>query len=188
MVIAVITVYMVFAVPRTRSAGTTMVEAMIAVSLVAAFFATIFELNAVCLRYIDASKESLAALQGVQDRLEALRNLAFTPDPTGSDLANATYLQTLMATPANGSDFANTKPIEVVTIKAYNTSTKSTSGTGIQITRPVGANVTPSIDLNSLVLPVPATVLVNVKYQWSMLGGRSRTEQTETIISSGTKK
>jgi hypothetical protein len=165
-----------------------MVETMVAVALVAAFFATIFELNAVCLRYIDASKESVAALQGVQDRLETLRNLAFTPDPAGSDLANATYLQTLMAAPANGSDFAKTKPIEVVTIKAYNTSTKSTSGIGIKISRPAGANVTPSIDLNSLVLPVPAVVLVNVTYTWSMLGGRSGSEQTETIIASGTKK
>jgi Tfp pilus assembly protein PilV len=179
---------MILSHSKHPQSGTTMVETMVAVALVGAFFATIFELNAVCLRYIDASKESLAALQGVQDRLEALRNLAFTPDPAGSDLANATYLQTLMATPANGSDFAKTKPIEVVTIKAYNTSTKSTSGTGIQITRPVGANVTPSIDQNSLVLPIPATVLVNVKYQWNMLGGRSGSEQTETIISSGTKK
>ena len=165
-----------------------MVETMVAVALVAAFFATIFELNAVCLRYIDASKESVAALQGVQDRLETLRNLAFTPDPAGSDLANATYLKGLMVTPANGSDFAKIKPTEVVTIKAYNTGTKSTSGIGIQISRPAGANVTPSIDLNSLVLPVPAVVLVNVKYTWSMLGGRPGSEQTETIIASGTKK
>jgi Tfp pilus assembly protein PilV len=175
--------------PSKRSqSGITLVETVIATTIIAIFFATIFELNAVCLRYIDASKESVAALQGVQDRLETLRNLAFTPDPAGSDLANATYLQTLMATPADGSDFAKTKPTEVVTIKAYNTSTKSTSGIGIQISRPAGANVTPSIDLNSLVLPVPAVVLVNVKYQWSMLGGRSGSEQTETIIASGTKK
>src|ERR1700693_2219221 len=169
--------------------GTTMVETMVAVALVAAFFATICELNAVCLRYIDASKESLAALQGVQDRLEALRNLAFTPDPNGTDLANATYLQTLMTTPANGSDFANTKATEIVTIKKYDPTTNPpTVSAGIQITRPAGANVTPSIDLNSLVLPTPAVVLVNVKYQWTMLGGRPGTEQTETIISSGTKK
>jgi len=168
--------------------GTTLAETLVAVALIGAFFATIFELSAVCLRYIDASKESIAALQGVQDRLETLRNLAFTPDPTGSDLANATYLKSLMVTPANGSNFAQTKPTEVVTIKAYNTATKTTSGVGIQITRPGGANVTPSIDLNSLVLPVPAVVLVNVKYQWSMLGGRPGTEQAETIIASGTKK
>ena len=175
--------------PSKRSqSGITLVETVIATAIIAIFFATIFELNAVCLRYIDASKESVAALQGVQDRLETLRNVAFTPDPAGSDLANATYLQTLIATPADGSDFAKTKPTEIVTIKAYNTSTKSTSGIGIQITRPAGANVTPSIDQNSLVLPVPAVVLVNVKYQWSMLGGRPGIEQTETIIASGTKK
>src|ERR1700675_2984726 len=95
---------------KRPQSGTTMVETMVAVALVATFFATIFELNAVCLRYIDASKESVAALQGVQDRLETLRTLAFigSPNPTGSDLANATYLKSLMVTPANGSYFAGT--------------------------------------------------------------------------------
>jgi len=173
---------------KRPQSGTTLVETAVAATLIAVFFATIFELNAVCLRYIDASKESMAALQGVQDRVEALRNLAFAPDPTGSDLANATYLKSLMVTPGNGSDFAKTKPTEVVTIKAYNTAAKSVSGIGIQISRPAGTNVTPSIDLNSLVLPIPNVVLVNVKYTWKMLGGRSGSEQTETIISSGTKK
>jgi Tfp pilus assembly protein PilV len=181
---------MILSPSKHPQSGTTLVETMVAVALVATFFATIFELNAVCLRYIDASKESVAALQGVQDRLETLRNLAFTgsPNPTGSDLANATYLKSLMVTPANGSYFAGTKPTEVVTIQAYNTSTKSASAIGIQISRPAGANVTPSIDINSLTLPTPAVVLVNVKYQWSMLGGRPGIEQTQTIIASGTKK
>jgi len=168
---------------KRLQSGTTLAETLVAVALIGAFFATIFELSAVCLRYIDASKESIAALQGVQDRVEALRNLAFT------DLTNATYLKNLMATPANGSDFAKTKATEAVTLKAYNTSTipPSISVTGIQISRPAGAVVTPSIDLNSLA-PSAAVVLVNVKYQWSMLGGRSGSEQTETIISSGNKK
>jgi Tfp pilus assembly protein PilV len=169
--------------PSKRSqSGITLVETMMAAAIIAIFFATIFELNAVCLRYIDASKESVAALQGVQDRVEVLRNLSFT------DLTNATVVQNLMATPANGSEFAKTKPTEVVTIKAYDTAAKATSGTGIKISRPVGAVVTPSIDLNSLVLPNMAVVMVNVKYTWNMLGGRSGSEQTETIISSGTKK
>jgi prepilin-type N-terminal cleavage/methylation domain-containing protein len=169
--------------PSKRSqSGVTLVETMIAAAIIAIFFATIFELNAVCLRYIDASKESVAALQGVQDRVEVLRNLAFT------DLTNATVVQNLMATPANGSEFAKAKPAEVVTIKAYDTVAKATSGTGIKISRPTGAVVTPSIDLNSLVLPNLGVVLVNVKYTWNMLGGRSGSEQTETIIASGTKK
>ena len=166
---------------RSRS-GLTLVETMMAAAIIAIFFATIFELNAVCLRYIDASKESVAALQGVQDRVEVLRNLSFT------DLTNATFVQNLVATPANGSDFVVTKPTEVVTIKAYDTAAKTTSGTGVKISRPAGAVVTPSIDFNSLVLPDPAVVLVNVKYTWRMLGGRSAGEETETIISSGTKK
>jgi hypothetical protein len=93
-----------------------------------------------------------------------------------------------MATPANGSDFAKAKPTEVVTIKAYDTAAKATLGTGIKISRPAGAVVTPSIDNNSLVLPSMPVVLVSVKYTWNMLGGRSGIERTETIISSGTKK
>src|SRR5439155_4373207 len=88
---------------KRPQSGTTLAEAVVATAIIGVFFGTIFELNAVCLRYIDGSKESVAALQGVQDRVEALRNLAFT------DLTNATFVQTLMATPANGSDFAKTK-------------------------------------------------------------------------------
>ena len=165
---------------KRPQSGTTLVETAVAATLIAVFFATIFELNAVCLRYIDASKESVAALQGVQDRVEALRNLAFT------DLTNATFVQTLMATPANGSDFAKTKPTETVTIWNYNTANKSkVLGTGFTITRPAGAIVTPSITPLSSLADV---VLVRAKYTWSMLGGRSGSEQTETIISSGTKK
>ena len=49
-----------------RQSGSTMPEIMVAALLLAVFFASIFELNAVCLRYIDASKESVAALQQIQ--------------------------------------------------------------------------------------------------------------------------
>src|SRR6476620_10046782 len=72
---------------RNHENGFTLVEVMVATMLVAIFFASIFELNAVCLRYMDASKESLAALQSVQDRSEALRNLAF------SDLTTTAFVR-----------------------------------------------------------------------------------------------
>jgi hypothetical protein len=155
-----------------------MVETLIAATLVAVFFATIFEVNAVCLRYIDASKESVAALQGVQDRVESLRNLAF------SDLTSASYVQNLMTTPSDGSDFAQ-KVTEVVTLSAYPTP----DGSNTQITRGSGASVTPTINSTDANLANAALVRVNVTYTWNMtLGGRSGSEQTETIISSGTKK
>src|SRR3954463_12826888 len=95
-------------------AGLTLVETLLAVLLVATFFAAVFELNAVCLRYIDATKESVAALQSVQDRAEMLRNLAF------KDLVNTASVQTLMATAPNGADFTE-KATETVKLSAFPT-------------------------------------------------------------------
>src|SRR5204863_2161515 len=57
--------------------GFTLVEVMVAAILTAIFFASLFELNAMCLRLLDSSKESLAGLQSVHDRIETLRNRSF---------------------------------------------------------------------------------------------------------------
>src|SRR5580765_4532209 len=99
---------------KRPNSALTLPEVMVAVLLLAIFCASVFELNAVCLRYIDASKESIAALQTVHDRCEVLRNLAFT------DLTTKSYVQSLLAAPANGSDFCK-KATEVVKMSAYPT-------------------------------------------------------------------
>ena len=154
--------------------GTTLSETLVGLVLLATFFASVFELNAVCLRYIDATKESVAALQSVQDRAEMLRNLAFT------DLTDATAVQTLMATPPNAAPFAQ-KATEIVMISAFPTPNGVT-----QFTRtPAGTVTTDSVatDLGK------ELVKVDVKVTWTMtLGGRPRTEQTTNILSNGSKK
>jgi Tfp pilus assembly protein PilV len=153
--------------------GATLPEVFVAVVLLGAFCASIFELNAVCLRYIDSSKESVAALQSVHDRCEVLRNLAFT------DLTRTDYVRSLLAAPANGSDFCK-KATEIVRISAYPTANGVT-----QFTRtPNGAVSSDSAatDLGT------SLVQVDVSTSWNMLGGRARSEQTSTIISNGTKK
>jgi Tfp pilus assembly protein PilV len=158
---------------KQPTAAMTFPEVLVAVSLLAIFCASVFELNAVCLRYIDASKESIAALQSVHDRAEVLRNLAFT------DLTTNTTVQSLMATPANSSDFCK-KATEVVKISAYPTANGVT-----QFTRtPDGtvSNDSTATDLGT------SLVQVDVSTSWNMLGGRARSEQTSTIISNGTKK
>src|SRR5438105_14985075 len=99
--------------PKPTSAMT-FPEILVAVLLLAIFCASVFELNAVCLRYIDASKESIAALQSVHDRCEVLRNLAFT------DLTTKSYVQSLLATSPNASEFCKIAT-EVVKISAYPT-------------------------------------------------------------------
>jgi len=160
--------------PKSSESGVTLLEIMIAAVLLAGFFGSIFELNAVCLRYIDASKESVAALQSVHDRCEALRNVAFT------DLTNTSYVQNLMASPANSSDFCN-KATEIVKISAYPVSNGVT-----QFTRTPNGTVTrvsTAVDLGS------SLVQVDVATSWNMtLGSRGRSEQTSTIISNGSKK
>jgi len=152
----------------------TLVEVTVATMLVAIFFASIFELNALCLRYIDAGKESLAALQSVQDRSETLRNLAF------SDLTTTSFVQNLMTTPANPAPFSQ-KATEVVKISTYPTASGVT-----QFTRsPNGSVIT-----NSVASALgTGLVKVDVSVSWTMtLGRRARIEQTSSIVSNGTKK
>jgi len=156
------------------SRGTTLPEALIAVVLLAVFFASVFELNAVCLRYIDATKESVAALQDVQDRSETLRNLSF------ADLTNTSKMQTLMADPPNGAPFSQ-KATETVRIRAFPTANGVTQFTRL----PDGTVTTDSIatDLGKTL------VQVDVAGSWAMtFGSRSRSEQATSIISNGTKK
>jgi Tfp pilus assembly protein PilV len=148
-------------------------EILIAVLLLAAFCGSVYELNAVCLRYIDSSKESVAALESIHDRCEALRNLAFP------DLTSATYIHSLLTAPANGSDFCK-KAIEIVKLTAYPTANGAT-----QFTRSPSGTVTD----NSVATDLGSTLVqVDISTSWNMLGGRARSEQTSTIISNGTKK
>jgi Tfp pilus assembly protein PilV len=151
----------------------TLPEVLVAVLLLGIFCASVFELNAVCLRYIDASKESVAAVQAVHDRCEVLRNLSF------SDLTTAGTVQTLLASAPNASQFCK-KATEVVKISAYPTANGVT-----QFTRTPDGTVT----LNSTAADLGSTLVqVDVSTSWNMLGGRARSEQTSTIISNGTKK
>src|SRR5437588_8846024 len=159
--------------PKQPTAAMSFPEVLVAVLLLAVFCASVFELNAVCLRYIDASKESIAALQSVHDRCEVLRNVAFT------DLTTNSYVQSLLATPANGSDLCK-KATEVVKISAYPTASGVTQFTSMP-------NGTVSNDSTATSLG-SSLVQVDVSTSWNMLGGRARSETTSTVISNGTKK
>src|SRR3954469_21426958 len=164
-------------VSKARASGTTLTETLLAVVLVATFFAAIFELNAVCFRYIDATKESVAALQSVQDRAEMLRNLAFT------DLVTPAAVQSLMTTPPNGAPFAQ-KATETVKISAF--PTPSTPSGYTQFTRSAAGVVTTDSIATDLGKEL---VQVEVKVAWNLtFGGKSRTEETTNILSNGSKK
>src|SRR6185437_3299862 len=104
--------------PKASEAAMTFPEVLVAILLMAIFCGSVFELNAVCLRYIDSSKEAVSALQSVPDRADVLRNLSFT------DLTTTATVQHLLASAANSSDFCK-KATETVTISAYPTASGS---------------------------------------------------------------
>jgi len=159
--------------PKCHSSGTTLVEVLVATLLLASFFASLFEANAVCLRFIAASKQSVGAIEAVQARAEVFRNLAF------SDLTTTSFVQNLLATAANTSDFAKSAT-EVVKISAYPTANGVT-----QITRAMDGTV----NLNSTATSLGSTLVkVDVSQSWTAVFGGQRTEQTSLIISDGTKK
>lgn len=164
---------------NTSEHGDTFPELMISVVLIVGFFAAIFEVNGACLRYISATKENVAAIQGVQDRLETLRSMAFT------DLTSPTTVTTTLTTPSNGADFT-LSVTEVVTLTNYPSGSPT-----VTFTRAPGASVAPSVTWSGgTAFPATSTMLkANVKYNWVMaLGQRQRSEETETIISTGVKR
>ena len=177
--------------PKCHTSGTTLVEILVATLLLASFFASLFEANAVCLRFIAASKQSVGAIEAVQARAEVFRNLAFS-DLISASTANPGKLATgyvqnsVLKNPdgsanrANASDFVKSAT-EVVKISAYPTANGVT-----QITRAMDGTV----NLNSTATSLGSTLVkVDISQTWTqVLGGRQRTEQTSLIISDGTKK
>src|SRR5437667_139744 len=112
------------------------------------------------------------------ERLEQLRSLSF------ANLTSASSVQSLMATPANGSEFLARSPTEVVTLSAY--PTPDASNTQITLSAEASSANINSTDSN---LANAKLVKINVTYTWTeTFGGRSRSEQSETIVSAGTKK
>ncbi len=160
---------------RRAKAGFTLPEIVVATALVAVFFSSIFEINALCLRYISASKENVGAIEAVNDRLERLRNADF------STLTSVSSMKSLLATAANSSPLAN-RAVETITVSDYSsgvptiTYTRSANG--------AVASVPSTADFSNSTL-----VQVDVTNQWpATFANRTTTAQTSTVISAGTKK
>jgi type II secretory pathway component PulJ len=160
--------------PKGNTSGTTLVEILVATVLLASFFASLFEANALCLRYISASKQAVAGIAAVQDRMEVLRNSDF------SSLTTTSYVQGLLGSPANASEYVPSMT-EIVQLTAYPTANGTT-----KITRHTDGSVTVDSTATSL---GTSLVKVDVSDSWtSVFNGRSRTEQSSTVISNGSKK
>lgn len=194
----------------TLEAGLTLTEMLVTTVVVAIFFSAMFEVSAVCLRYISSSKENVAAIECVHDRIEQMRGTDFT------NLINSNYWSAVPAAPAaspiptppqrrNLTVPSNASPLasqatETVTISTFANNLATTPK--VTFVRPPGAqintsqnfadvNVTPTVSWvgGSSFPAATGAVQIDVSYTWSaVLGGRSRTESSSTIIAAGTKK
>ena len=187
-----------------REGGFTLIEVMVAAILTAIFFASLFELNGMCLRLLDSSKESLAGLQSVNDRIETLRNRSFydltrtdcNPCPTCSP-APLPCVQNLLATAPNPAPIGQ-RFTEIVTISKYSLTNPSPSASQVtQFTRApdgtVTANSLTTEDATCFAGSVGCTqwemAKVDVQISWTTtVGSRARTEQTSCIVANGSKK
>lgn len=165
---------------RGSQVGTTLAEVLIAATVCAVFFVGVFEVNAVCLRLINASKEGVAAIECVQDRLEQLRNLSY------GTLVDTAGITALLTTPPNPSTLP-LKARETVTISKFADGT-ATNPT-VTFMRTPGTNVVPTSSPGTVDFTGVKLVQVDVTYDWTTtLGATSHQECASTIISDGAKK
>ncbi len=196
--------------PKGSESGVTLPELMITAIILAIFFSAIFEVSAVCLRYISSSKENITAVECVHDRIEQLRGTDFTnlttasywsavpavpaasPQPTPSQRRNLTV-------PSNPSPLGS-QATETVTISTFSGNVATTPK--VTFVRAPGAtintaqnfadtNVVPTVTWigGTSFAPATSAVQVDVTYSWTaVLGARRRSETSSTIIAAGTKK
>lgn len=182
---------------------------MITALVLGVFFSSIFELSAVCLRYISASKENISAIECVQDRVEQLRNLEFKqltdpdflavvpPVPAASPAPSPPQRRNLTV-PANASELAQ-NATEEVTISTYSGSASTTPE--VTFTRTPGAKINTSQNFadtditptrvwtGGASLAGASIVQVDVTYRWTArFGNRQRSETSSTIVAAGAKK
>jgi hypothetical protein len=165
---------------RSSQAGATLAEVLIAATVCAVFFVGVFEVNALCLRLINASKEGVAAIECVQDRLEQLRNLSY------GTLVDTAGVTALLTTPPNPSTLP-LKARETVTISKF--ADGATTNPSVTFTRTPGTNVVPTPSPGAIDFTGVKLVQVDVTYDWTTtLGAIGHQESASTIISDGAKK
>jgi hypothetical protein len=164
--------------PRKRLSGMTLVEAVMALGLAVTGMATVFLINAQCLRILRAGKEFAAASQGLQERVEQLRIANWRQSTDPNWLTSTNFLGIASASSVN------LPPIEErcrITIFPSGTSTAS-----MEIIRDSnGLRTEPSApDVGALF--GSRMIRVDLRISWEGSGrGDIRTYETSAILSNG---
>ena len=164
---------------RQVEGGFGLVEAMVATFLVATVVGALFLSDSQILRMLRFQKETVAATQHFQERMEQIRSIGF------SQVADAVYL----TDPANKIFGVDTKsegslqsPLEKATISAYPDVSPLPTPIPIIITRQDG---TVTAQKNANLATQTSLLRVDLEFTWNITSGRERTRRTSTIIGKG---
>lgn len=159
---------------RSRS-GVALVEVMMAGAAIALFMAGLFTMNSFSAKTVRAGKETVAASNIVQERLDQLRK------GTWFNVTDPAYVQTLLGTAA-GSGAPLSGLTERITINVYPAA--SPALTPIQVTR--SANGTVTINSSNTALQQKPMVRADITATWTgSRSGATRTRTVSTVIAQG---
>jgi hypothetical protein len=158
---------------KCATSGFTLVEVVCAASLLVLFVSAIFAVNERVLGSLRGQKETLAATQTFQERVEQLRSSAF------SQIGDINWLQAHIYNSDTQSIGALGSPAkETVILSIYPTP----DGTTSQLHR---QNGTATVDSTSATVPAATLVQVELQLTWKSWNGRSRLRSTKTVFGKG---
>jgi type II secretory pathway pseudopilin PulG len=158
--------------------GFTFGEVLVAMGIITGFLATAFLVNARVLQNLKAQKETIAATQTFQERVEQIRSSSF------SNLATTAYLQNTILNADAQSSASLPGATEVITVGVY----PPDGSTSTQMTRQNGAvtvNSTSPVLTDPNQLKLVNLIRIDLQLTWTGLGGLSRSRRTSTIIGRG---
>ncbi len=155
--------------------GVTLVESLIAASLLALFLAAVFSVNGRNLQLLKSGKESLSATTVLEERLEQLRTGRW------DEVTRPAYLSTILST-ASGSGANLSSLSEQIVISAYPVPNPAVATN--KVTRSSSGTVT-TVSSNAS-LPMEKSVRADIRVTWiGPPNGRTRVREVSTIIANG---
>jgi len=161
---------------RRRRCGTTLVEASVAIALVAVGLAGAVTMNSVTLKIGRSTSDVSQAQQAIRSILEMVRNT------TWQGVTNTNYLQNTVLAPGTIALPSLQQMTVLVEVSPYPLTGANTAETISATLNPSGV-VSSAAGSSSATLPNESAAKVRVNITW--VGSHTRTQEAITIISRG---
>jgi Tfp pilus assembly protein PilV len=163
--------------PLTSREGFSIVEAAMAMVVIALFLGSMFALNSACLSLVRNAKDSASAMLSNQERVEQLRSCNWS-QITDKDYVNTTLMPDVTQT---GLNIPNATEIVRVTENGF---LQSATASYYEVTRtPSGTSISGASNPNLLL--TARMLKVDVTLNWTAIGGRTRTRASTSVIARG---